>query len=123
VLAAILESGQLERLYTGLSLLVSAASAGRPVRALATFGALGPLLDPDLESHAREAPHVVPEEREAFARTLVELRAAAAGQIWACAAAVQATGADWVTVNARLAGVTSTPQFLREIADAQLVVV
>jgi peroxiredoxin family protein len=123
VLAAILESGRLERLYTGLSLLVSAASAGRPVRALATFGALPLLLDADLEALAREAPHVIEPEREAFARTLVELRAAAAEHIWACAAAVQATGADWATVNARLAGVTSTPQFLREVAEAQLVVV
>jgi peroxiredoxin family protein len=123
VLAAILESGQLERLYTGLSLLVSAASAGRPVRALATFGALPLLLDPELEAHALVHPHVVAGEREAFARTLVELRAAAVGNIWACAAAVQATGADWATVNEQLAGVMSTPQFLREVADAQLVVV
>jgi peroxiredoxin family protein len=123
VLAAILESGDLERLYTGLSLLVSATSDGRPARGLATFGALGPLLDPELEARARAAAHVVAPEREAFARTLVELRAAAAPSIWACAAAVQATGADWATVNERLAGVTSTPQFLREVAEAQLVVV
>jgi peroxiredoxin family protein len=128
VLAAILESGDLERLYTGLSLLVSAASEGRPARGLATFGALGPLLDPDLRERARrEATHVTEAEREAFARTLAELRDAAAElpdcRIWACAAAVQATGADWATVSARLEGVTSTPQFLREVAGAQLVVV
>ena len=119
VLAAILESGQLERLYTGLSLLVSADES----RALATFGALPLLLDPALEAHALANPHVVAHEREAFARTLVELREATAGRIWACAAAVQATGADWAKVNERLAGVISTPQFLREIAGAQLVVV
>jgi peroxiredoxin family protein len=128
VLAAILESGDLERLYTGLSLLVSAASAGRPARGLVTFGALGPLLDPDLRERARrDAVHVTDAEREAFARTLAELRDAAAElpdcRIWACAAAVQATGADWATVSARLEGVTSTPQFLREVAGAQLVVV
>jgi peroxiredoxin family protein len=128
VLAAILESGDLERLYTGLSLLVSAASEGRPARGLATFGALGPLLDPDLQARARrEAVHVTEAERDAFARTLAELRDAAAElpdcRIWACAAAVQATGADWATVSQRLAGVTSTPQFLREVAGAQLVVV
>jgi peroxiredoxin family protein len=123
VLAAILESGDLERLYTGLSLLVSAASEGRQTRALATFGALGPLLDAELEAHARSAPHVVEAEREAFARTLAQLRDAAAASIWACAAAVQATGADWATVNERLAGVMSTPQFLRDNADAQLVIV
>jgi peroxiredoxin family protein len=123
VLAAILESGEPERLYTGLSLLVSAASEGRPVRALATFGALLPLLDPRLETRAAATSHVIEAERPAFARTLAELRDAAAPSIWACAAAVQATGADWATVGERLAGVTSTPQFLRDVGDAQLVVV
>jgi peroxiredoxin family protein len=128
VLAAILESGDLERLYTGLSLLVSAAAEGRPARGLAMFGALGPLLDPELEARARQgARHVVEAEREAFARTLAQLRDAAAElpdcAIWACAAAVQATGADRADVEARLAGVTSTPQFLRDNQGAQLVVV
>jgi peroxiredoxin family protein len=128
VLAAILESGDPERLYTGLSLLVSAASAGEEARGLVTFGALGALLDPELEARARrDASHVIEAEREAFARTLVELRAAAqelpACRIWACAAAVQAAGADWATVSQRLEGVTSTPSFLREVAGAQLVVV
>jgi peroxiredoxin family protein len=125
VLAAILESGDPERLYTGLSLLVSAASAGEEARGLATFGALGALLDPELEARAaRAATHVVDAERDAFARTLVELRAAAQElpncRIWACAAAVQTTGA---TLTDRLEGVLSTPSFLREVAGAQLVVV
>jgi peroxiredoxin family protein len=124
VLAAILESGDPERLYTGLSLLVSAASAGDEARGLATFGALGALLDPELEARARTATHVIAAERDAFARTLVELRATAAElpncRIWACAAAVQTTGA---TVTDPLEGVLSTPSFLREVAGAQLVVV
>jgi peroxiredoxin family protein len=128
VLAAILESGEPERLYTGLSLLVSTASAGEEARGLVTFGALTALLDPELEARARrDASHVVEAEREAFARTLVELRAAAqelpACRIWACAAAVQASGTDWATVSERLEGVTSTPSFLRDVAGAQLVVV
>lgn len=128
MLAAILESGDLERLYTGLSLLVSAASEGRPARGLAMFGALGPLLDPELEARARRgAPHVTEAERDAFARTLAQLRDAARElpdcAVWACAAAVQATGADRADVEARLAGITSTPQFLRDVAGAQLVVV
>ena len=128
VLAAILESGDPERLYTGLSLLVSAASDGRPARGLVTFGALGVLLDPDLEARARgAATHVVEGERDAFARTLAQLRDAAAElpdcRIWACAAAVQALGADWGAVSERLEGVISTPQFLREVAGAQLVVI
>src|SRR3954464_11874029 len=96
VLAAILESGEPERLYTGLSLLVSAASAGEEARGLATFGALGALPDPDLEGRARPATPVVDAGRDAFARTLVELRATVAElptcRIWACAAAVQTTG-------------------------------
>ena len=128
MLAAILESGEPERLYTGLSLLVSTASAGEEARGLVTFGALKLLLDPELEAHAREsATHVVAAERDAFARTLVELRATAqelpSCRIWACAAAVQAAGADWATVSERLEGVTSTPSFLRDVAGAQLVVV
>ena len=45
MIAAILESGEPERLYTGLSLLVSAAADGRPARGLVSFGALAPLLD------------------------------------------------------------------------------
>ena len=125
MLAAILESGDPERLYTGLSLLVSAAAAGEEARGLATFGALGALLDPELEARAaRAATHVTDAERDAFARTLVELRAAAEElpncRIWACAAAVQTTGA---TLTDRLEGVLSTPSFLREVAGAQLVVV
>ena len=44
MIAAILESGELERLSTGLSLLVSAAADGTPARGLASFGALGVLL-------------------------------------------------------------------------------
>lgn len=121
--AAILESGDYTRLYTGLSLIVSATSDNRRVMALATFGALPLLLDPELESRAQVAHHVIEAEREPFARTLAQLRDAAAPAIWACAAAVQATGADWATVNERLAGVMSIPQFMREISDSQLVIV
>ena len=130
MIAAILESGELERLSTGLSLLVSAAADGIPARGLATFGALAALLDEDLLARARrpeEAPSVGDAGREAFARTLVELRATAAElddvRIWACAGAVEATGADRAAVEARLDGVMSTPRFLREVAGAELVVV
>ena len=65
--------------------------------------------------------------REAFARTLAELRDTAIElddcRIWACAAAVEATGTDRALVEARLDGVLSTPRFLREVAGAELVVV
>ena len=56
VIAAILESGELERLSTGLSLLVSAAADGEEARALVTFGALGPLLADDLAGRGVQAP-------------------------------------------------------------------
>ena len=129
MIAAILESGELERGGTGLSLLVSAATDGRPARALATYGALGVLLDDALEARALEpgaAPHVADEGRAVFARTLAELRDTALAmdglRIWACAAAVETTGADRAVVEERLAGVLSTPRFLREVAGAELVV-
>jgi peroxiredoxin family protein len=128
MIAAILESGEPERLYTGLSLLVSAAADGTPARGLVTFGALGPLLDERLAEHARAAAvHVTEEEREPFARTLAELRATALAledcRLWACAAAVAAAGVAREDVEARLHGVMSTPRFLRETAGARLVVV
>ena len=115
MIAVILASGEPERLYTGLSLLVSAAADGRQARGLATFGALEALL-------------ADPEPRDdVFGRTLAELRATAAElddvRIWACAAAVETAGLDRAAVEARLDGVLSTPRFLREVRDAQLVVV
>ena len=125
MIAAILESGRLERLYTGLSLLVSAAAEGRPARGLVSFGALAPMLDPDLHARAARCDGVT--DRETFARSLVELRATAREledcRLWACAAAVELTGADAAAVAERFDGVMSTPRFLREVAGAELVVV
>ena len=125
MIAAILESGRLERLYTGLSLLVSAAAEGRPARGLVSFGALAPMLDPDL--HARAARCEAVADGETFARSLVELRATAREledcRLWACAAAVELTAADPAAVAEQLDGVMSTPRFLREVAGAELVVV
>jgi peroxiredoxin family protein len=130
MIAVFLESGELERLYTGLSLLVSAAADGRSARALVGFGALAPLLDERLFARAlrpEAAPDVSEAGREAFARTLAELRDTALAledcRVWACAAAVEATGTDRALVEARLHGVLSTPRFLREVAGAELVVV
>jgi peroxiredoxin family protein len=123
MLAAILETGEPERLYTGLSLLVTYASEGTPVRVLASFGALRPLLDPALEAHAMTtAHHVVEAERVAFSRTLAELRDTVLElcEVWACAAAVEAVGG---ATDERLAGVISIPRFLREVEGARLVVI
>jgi peroxiredoxin family protein len=100
MIAAILESGRPERLYTGLSRLERRT-----------------LVD---------APAVVEAERAAFARTLAELRDTALAledcRLWACAAAVAAAGLRREDIEARLDGVMSTPRFLREVAGAQLVV-
>jgi peroxiredoxin family protein len=125
MIAVILESGRLERLYTGLSLLVSAAADGRPARGLVSFGALGPMLEPDLRAFAAGCDAVA--DAETFARSLAELRDTAREledcRLWACAAAVDLTGAATADVEARLDGVMSTPRFLREVAGADLVVV
>jgi peroxiredoxin family protein len=130
MIAVFLESGDLQRLYTGLSLLVSAAADGRPARALVGFGALAPMLDERLVARAlrpEAAPDVSEAGRDAFARTLDELRHTAFEledcRIWACAAAVEATGASRIEIDARLDGVMSTPRFLRDIGGAGLVVV
>jgi peroxiredoxin family protein len=115
MIAAILESGQPERLYTALSLLVSAAAEGRPARGLVSFGALAPLLDDALPAD------------DTFSRSLQELRETARElddcRLYACAAAVERTGASAEAIEARLDGVMSTPRFLREVEGAQLVVV
>jgi peroxiredoxin family protein len=125
MIAAILESGRLERLYTGLSLLVSAAADGRPARGLVSFGALAPMLDPDLHERALRCEAVT--GRETFARSLVELRATAREledcRLWACAAAVELTAVRPELVAEWLDGVMSTPRFLREVEGAELVVV
>ena len=79
---------------------MSAAAEGRPARGLAGFGALGPLLDERLAARAlrpEETPHLSVPGRETFARSLAELRELAREledcRIWACAAAVETTGA------------------------------
>jgi peroxiredoxin family protein len=127
MIAVILASGRLDRLYTALSLLVSTAAEGERALGLATFAALDPLLDDQLLARAlrpEETPALSAAGRETFARTLVELRATAAElpdcRIWACAAAVETTGAD---AGTWFDGVLSTPRFLREVGDARLVVV
>jgi peroxiredoxin family protein len=128
MIAVILASGRLDRLYTGLSLLVSAAAEGEEARGLVTFEALAPMLDAELEARAllpAETPALSPAGRETFARSLAELRETAtelpACRIWACAAAVETTGVSRVDVEARLDGVLSTPRFLRETGAARLV--
>jgi peroxiredoxin family protein len=130
MIAVILASERLDRLYTGLSLLVSTAAEGERAVGLATFGALAPLLEPRLEALALRpdaVPGLTEPGRLTFARSLAALRDTAGElpdcAIWACAAAVETTGADRVAIEQRLDGVRSTPHFLRDAGDARLVVV
>jgi peroxiredoxin family protein len=83
------------------------------------------MLDPDLRARAAETEVIA--DAETFARSLAELRDTAREledcRLWACAAAVDLTGASAEAVAARLDGVMSTPRFLREVDGADLVVV
>ena len=106
-----LASGEPERLYTGLSVLVSRAVDGERCLALATFGALESLL-------------ALPMGRdERFDRSFAELVATArelpALELYACAASVDLLGIG----GEPLGGVMSTPRFLREARGAELIFV
>jgi peroxiredoxin family protein len=125
-LAVVLSSGEAERLYSGLSVLVSTAVDGGRCAALASFRALGLLLDPDLGRSAQE-PEATPglswAGRETFGNSLAELRDTALAldnlEIWACSASVETMALSPADVEGRLAGVMSTPRFLRATAGAR----
>ena len=111
-LAAVLSTGEPERLYSGLSVLVSSAVDGRRCSALAAFRALELMLEPR------------PSERgERFDRSLAELIATAREietlALYACAASVDLLEIE----GAPLDGVMSTPRFLREARGATLIFV
>ena len=99
MLAVILETADPERLYTGLSLIVSTASEGEPVRVLLGFGAAG---------------FVPGDGEDPFTRTLAELWRTTFElcDVHACAA-----------TEAAAHPTISMPQFLREVAGARLVLV
>ena len=129
-LAVVLATGELERFYSGLSLLVSSAAEGRPCAALAVFRGLELLLDPDLLRRGLEpsdTPSLSWGGREGFARSLHELRETAFGldalSLYACSASVDTMGLSVADVEARLDGVRSTPRFLREAAAASILYV
>ena len=129
-LAAVLASGEPERLYSGLSLLVSEAADGAACAGLATFRALDLLLAPDLGRRAQEpdaTPVLAWAGRETFGRSLAELRDTALSReslrLWACSASVETMGLTAADVEGRLAGVLSTPRFLRETSGARLIFV
>ena len=130
-IAAVLSTNEPERLYSGLSVLVSRAADGAPVAALAGFGALDLILDPDLLRRVQE-PDATPSlswaGREKFARSLSELIETALGldalTMHACAASMETMGLDPTTITGRgLDGVKSTPRFLKDAAGAPLIFV
>ncbi len=129
-LAAVLSSGEVERFYSGLSVLVSGATDGSRCAALASFRALDLLLADDLLQRAEE-PEATPSlswaGRDTFARSLLELRDTALGleslSLYACAASVETMSLTPAAVEERLDGVMSTPRFLREAQGATLIFV
>ena len=129
-LAAVLATGEPERLYSGLSVLVSTAADGTRCAALATFRSLDLLLDPDLQRRAQE-PDATPAlswaGRGTFGRSLGELVETARGlealTIEACSASVETMALTPAEVEERLDGVSSTPRFLRATAGARLLFV
>ncbi len=128
-LAAILATGTPERLYSGLSVLVSTA-VDAPCAALLTFRALDLFLAGDLLRRAQE-PDSTAElawaGRERFAASLVELvdtaRSLERLALYACAASVDTMELTPADVEDRLDGVMSTPRFLRETDGATLIFV
>jgi peroxiredoxin family protein len=131
VLAAILSTREPERLYSGLSALVSIAADGRAAAALVSFGALDLILDPDLPRRVQEpeaTPSLAWAGRETFARSLTELIDTAlsldALTVHACAASMETMGLEPEAVTERgLDGVKSTPRFLKDAGEATLLFV
>jgi peroxiredoxin family protein len=129
-LAAVLATGDMQRLYSGLSLLVSAAVDGEACAALATFRSLDLVMDPGLGRLAANpdaTPGLAWEGRERFARSLAELRDTALSldslAVYGCSASLDTMPLTTADVEDRLAGVMSTPRFLRETAGARLIFV
>jgi peroxiredoxin family protein len=129
-LAAVVSTAELERFYSGLSVLVSTAADGEKCAALAAFGGLAILLDEDLYRRAQE-PEATPSlswaGRETFASSLLELRDTALEleslSLFACSASVESMSLTPLAVEERLAGVMSTPRFLRETRGASFLFV
>jgi peroxiredoxin family protein len=129
-LAAVLATADMQRLYSGLSLLVTAAVDGEACAALATFRSLDLVMDPGLgrlAANPEATPGLAWQGRERFARSLAELRDTALAldslQVYGCSASLDTMAISASDVEDRLAGVMSTPRFLRETAGARLLFV
>ena len=129
-LAAVLATGDMQRLYSGLSLLVSAAVDGEACAALATFRSLELIVDPGLGRLAADpeaTPSLAWQGREKFARSLAELRDTALSldslAVFGCSASIDTMPVSASDIENRLDGLMSTPRFLRETAGARLLFV
>ncbi|HKP88744.1 MAG TPA: hypothetical protein VJT75_02100 [Thermoleophilaceae bacterium] len=129
-LAAVFATDDLRRLYSGLSLLVSAAVDGEACAALLTFRSLELIVDPGLGRLAADpeaTPGLAWQGRERFARSLAELRDTALSldslAVYGCSASVDTMPVSASDVEDRLDGLMSTPRFLRETAGARLLFV
>jgi predicted peroxiredoxin len=113
VTAAVISTSEPERLYSGLSVLVSTAVDGEACAALLAFDGLELFLSP-LEAGD-----------EAFMRSLRELRQTALEldnlKLYVCAASVEFAQAEPDLTG--FDGVLSTPRFLREAAAERLLFV
>ena len=107
-----LSTGEPERLYSGLSVLVSSAVDGRRCSALAAFRALELMLDPPPSGRGERFDR-------SFAELIVTARDLDALTLYACAASVDLMELDGPPLD----GVMSTPRFLREARGATLIFV
>jgi hypothetical protein len=119
-LAAILATDDPGELYSALSVLVSTTVDGGPCAALLSFGALALMLDMQIgvEREGEWAPWA--HDREAFWRSLYELKRTAIEldglKLWACSASIDTIK---VAGGKPFDGIMSTPRFLRETAGAR----
>ncbi len=125
-----LATGEPERLYSGLSALVSSAAAGQRCAGLASFRGLELLLADDLLQRAltpEATPSLAWSGRDTFGRSLFELRDTAFElerlELYACAASVETMALTADDVTGRLDGVLSTPRFLERASGARLLFV
>jgi hypothetical protein len=125
-----MQTGICQRLYTGLSVLVAAASDGGHCLGLLTFDALALWLTDDLEGHfqAQRSLCVFSQSgAETFVRSFSQLRDLALEldslRLYACSASVQTLELDTHKLDTRLSGVMSTPRFLAESAGYDLLFV
>ena len=128
-LAAFLSTGQPQRFYAGLSLLVSLATDAELCIGLLSFDALELCLAEAGEARLSQDLEglLSPQGRSTFARSFAALRDTALGLdrllLYACSASMETMAVDRAEVEDRLDGVMSTPAFLKKAGRAQIIFV